>query len=175
MEKTINYNHKSTLYIPVKCTMQQSVNGNIEHKTCDNKERGTKSAQLSPLPSFCVCFSCTLCVRLRSSCCEEKKKKKKSSSTSIGLWQGGSFQCEFVAANCLSDRFFKGAEAPLAQGFSSEIVKQVIYFHAENTRSAVSWAEPDNSFLNSQLHLRSFPRIPKSSDNIAAQSLLSQK
>ena len=171
MEKTINYHHKSTLYIPVKCTMQQSVNGNIKHKMCDNKkERETKSAQLSPLPSFCA----VVCVRLCSSCCELKKKKK-SSSTSIGLWQGGSFQCEFVAANCLSDRFFKGGEAPLAQGFSSEIVKQVIYFHAENTRSAVSWAEPDNSFLNSQLHLRSFPRIPKSSDNIAAQSLLSQK
>lgn len=123
-----------------------------------------------------VCASAVLCVYVYApAVVNKKKKKKKSSSTSIGLWQGGSFQCELVAANCLSDRFFKGAEAPLAQGFSSEIVKQVIYFHAENTRSAVSWAEPDNSFLNSQLHLRSFPRIPKSSDNIAAQSLLSQK
>lgn len=53
MEKIINYHHKSTLDIPVKCTMQQSVNGNIKRKT---KGRGTllatKPAQLSPLPSF---------------------------------------------------------------------------------------------------------------------------
>lgn len=61
MEK--NY-HKLTLYIPVKCTMQQSVNGNIKHKTCDNKRRrgtllATKPAQLSPLPSF-YCASAVL-------------------------------------------------------------------------------------------------------------------
>lgn len=37
MEKISNYHHNSTLYIPVKCTMQQSANGNMKHKTCDNK------------------------------------------------------------------------------------------------------------------------------------------
>lgn len=42
--KIVNYCHKSTLYIPVKCTMQQSVNGNVKHKTCgegDNNKRVT--------------------------------------------------------------------------------------------------------------------------------------
>lgn len=133
MENIINY-HKSTLYIPVKCTMQQSVNGNIQHKICDNKREGdfagNKASTAVSTAVFLVCFSCTVCVGLGSSCCEFKK----CSSASIGLWQGGSFQCEFVAANCLSDRFFKkGGEVPLAQWFSSEILKQVINFHAENT------------------------------------------
>lgn len=40
MKKKINYHYKSTLYIPVKCTMQQSVNGNIKRKNCDDKEVG---------------------------------------------------------------------------------------------------------------------------------------
>lgn len=138
---------------------------------------GNKTSTPVSTAIFQVCFSCTVCEGLGSTCCEFKK----CSSDSIGLWQRGRFQCEFTAANCLSvwQILQKGRGA--AYWFSSEIIKQVINFHAENTDSAVSWEEPDNSLLNAQLHFKSFPRvslpamIPKSSDIIAAQSLVSQK
>lgn len=66
MVKIINYHHKSTLYIPVKCTMQQSVNGNIKHKTCDNIREGDSaghkaSTAVSAAISL-VCFSRDVCV-----------------------------------------------------------------------------------------------------------------
>lgn len=77
MEKIINYHHKSTLYIPVKCTMQQSVNGNIKHKTYDNKREddfaANKASTAVSTAIFLVCFSCTVRVGLGSSCCELKK------------------------------------------------------------------------------------------------------
>lgn len=77
MENIINYHHKPTLYIPVKCTMQQSVNGNIKHKTCENKREGdfagNKASTAVSTAVFLVCFSCTVCVGLGSSCCEFKK------------------------------------------------------------------------------------------------------
>lgn len=70
MEK--NYYHTSTLYIPVKCTMQQSVNGNIKHKTCDNKREGdlagNKASTAVSTAIFLLCFSSTVGVRLGSSC-----------------------------------------------------------------------------------------------------------
>lgn len=56
MEKISNYHHNSTLYIPVKCTMQQSANGNMKQKTCDNKR---EVGLASPLPSA----SCASAVR----------------------------------------------------------------------------------------------------------------
>lgn len=80
MEKIINYHHKSTLYIPVKCTMQQSVDGNIKHKTCDNKREGdsasNKASTTVSTAIFLVCFGCTVRVGLGSSCCEFKKMLK---------------------------------------------------------------------------------------------------
>lgn len=173
--------------------MHQSVNGNIKHKTCDKWEgdfAGNKASTAVSAAIFLVCFGCTVYVGLDSSCDEFLKK---CSTAPIGLWQGGSFQCEFVAANCLSVWQIlqkwswggggrgggEGGEL-LAKWFSSEIIKQVTNFHAENIPSAVSWDESDNSLLNAQLHLKSFPRmwlpawIPKS-NTIAARSLLSQK
>lgn len=53
-KKKLNYYHKSTLYIPVKCTMQQSVNGNIKCETTEGTETllTTKPARPSPLPPF---------------------------------------------------------------------------------------------------------------------------
>lgn len=80
-----NYHHKSTLYIPVKCTMQQSVNGNIKHKTCDNQREGdfagNKASTAVSTAVFLMCFSCTVSVGLGSSC----ELKKKCSSAPIGL------------------------------------------------------------------------------------------
>lgn len=72
-KKIINYYHKSTLYIPVKCTMRQSVNGNIKHKTCDTKRRGgdfagNKANTAVSTAIFLMCFGCTVCVSLGSSC-----------------------------------------------------------------------------------------------------------
>lgn len=84
MEK--NYYHKLTLYIPVKCTMQQSVNGNIKHKSCDNKREGdfagNKASTAVSTAIFLLCFSCTVNVGL---CPSLQLDLQKCSSAPIGL------------------------------------------------------------------------------------------
>lgn len=77
-KKIINYRHKSTLYIPVKCTMQQSVNGNIKRKTCDNKKRNEgglcrQQNQHSRHVFYCASLCVNVSVALDSSCCQFKK------------------------------------------------------------------------------------------------------
>lgn len=78
-KKIINYHHKS-LYIPVKCTMQQSVNGNIERKTTGGRGgfAGNKASTAVSSAVFLVCFGCITCAGLDSSGCQVKKKKKKN-------------------------------------------------------------------------------------------------
>lgn len=74
MEKKINYHHKS-LYIPVKCTMQQSVNGNIKRKITGGTGdfAGTKAGAAVSSVVFLVCFGCVTCAGLDSSGCQLKK------------------------------------------------------------------------------------------------------
>lgn len=60
--------------------MQQSVNGNIKHKTFEKKREGdfagNKTSTAVSTAIFLMCFSCTVRVGLGSSCKLKKKKKK---------------------------------------------------------------------------------------------------
>lgn len=72
-KKTINYHHKSTLYIPVKCTIQQSVNGNVKRKTCDDEKRNKEGQRRRHL-YYCASLCVNVRIALDASCCQIVKK-----------------------------------------------------------------------------------------------------
>lgn len=133
---------------------------------------GNKASTAVSTAIFLMCFSCTVRVGLGSSCKFYKK-------CSCWLMTRRQFSVRIRSSQLSVWHILQKGKVLLAKWFSSEIIKQVINFHAENAPS--SWDKPDDSLLNAQLHLKSFPRmslparIPKSSDTIAAQSLLAQK
>lgn len=97
-KKIINHYHKSTLTFQynVQCSNLWMATSNIKPVT--TTQTGTVLVTTPETRNstviFLVCFSCTVCIGLGSSSCGEGGILPSDS------WQGGSFQCEFVAASC---------------------------------------------------------------------------